>query len=532
MLSIAIYSRKSIFTGRGESIENQIELCKNYCNSYISDTHTLKYTIYEDEGFSGKNTNRPEFQRMINDIKNNKINILICYRLDRISRNVSDFSTTLELLQKYNVSFISIKERFDTSTPLGRAMIYISSVFAQLERETIAERIRDNMIQLAKSGRWLGGNIPYGFNTEKKIYLTEDFKEKSLSILTPNEDELKVVKLIYSSYMNKHSIREIERILNVNSITGKLGGHIDTTAIRRVLRNPIYVMSDKSSHEYLLNTGINVYGEPNGNGYITYNKNKHYYSSSNNSECIAAVSNHKGIISSSEWLQIQYQLNINKTKLPRSGTGKNHALLAGILKCKKCGSNMIVKFSGKDKNNKPYEYYVCSGKQNKYITKCSTENVRVNLLDKKVLNVLDGYNKEILLSTLRKSLNDTNRTFDNNQVSNIKEKIAENELSINTLIKQLSKSNSHSVSNRIMNEINILDKNIQDLNKQLVFFTSKESSYCERPIDIKHLITSLTNLGTTIANINDTSQKRFLIQTIIKSAIWDSENNNVKIIFY
>ena len=103
MLSIAIYSRKSIFTGRGESIENQIELCKNYCNSYISDTHTLKYTIYEDEGFSGKNTNRPEFQRMINDIKNNKINILICYRLDRISRNVSDFSTTLELLQKLHL---------------------------------------------------------------------------------------------------------------------------------------------------------------------------------------------------------------------------------------------------------------------------------------------------------------------------------------------------------------------------------------------------------------------------------------------
>ena len=83
-----------------------------------------------------------------------------------------------------------------------------------------------------------------------------------------------------------------------------------------------------------------------------------------------------------------------------------------------------------------------------------------------------------------------------------------------------------------MNEINILDKNIQDLNKQLAFFTSKESSYCERPIDIKHLITSLTNLGTTIADIDDTSQKRFLIQTIIKSAIWDSENNNVKIILY
>ena len=162
MIKIAIYSRKSVFTGKGESIENQIELCKNYCNTYVNSGSNLEYIIYEDEGFSGKNTNRPEFQHMIDDIKKNKIDTLICYRLDRISRNVADFSSTLELLQKYNVNFISIKERFDTSTPLGRAMIYIASVFAQLERETIAERVRDNMIQLAKSGRWLGGNIPYG----------------------------------------------------------------------------------------------------------------------------------------------------------------------------------------------------------------------------------------------------------------------------------------------------------------------------------------------------------------------------------
>ncbi|MGL4664708.1 MAG: recombinase family protein, partial [Clostridium butyricum] len=195
MIKIAIYSRKSVFTGKGESIENQIELCKNYCNTYVNSGSNLEYIIYEDEGFSGKNTNRPEFQHMIDDIKKNKIDTLICYRLDRISRNVADFSSTLELLQKYNVNFISIKERFDTSTPLGRAMIYIASVFAQLERETIAERVRDNMIQLAKSGRWLGGNIPYGFNIARKTYIS-DFKEKEFSILSPNKKELETVNFV------------------------------------------------------------------------------------------------------------------------------------------------------------------------------------------------------------------------------------------------------------------------------------------------------------------------------------------------
>ncbi|SHK88711.1 Resolvase, N terminal domain [Clostridium cavendishii DSM 21758] len=148
----AIYSRKSVFTGKGESIENQIELCKEYTTKHF-DEKAPKFLIYEDEGFSGGNTNRPKFQELLKDVKANKVDILICYRLDRISRNVADFSITLELLQKHNVAFVSIKEQFDTTTPMGRAMVYISSVFAQLERETIAERVRDNMLQLAKTGR-------------------------------------------------------------------------------------------------------------------------------------------------------------------------------------------------------------------------------------------------------------------------------------------------------------------------------------------------------------------------------------------
>lgn len=532
MPNIAIYSRKSVFTGKGESIENQISLCKNYCNSYISNREDIKYKLYEDEGFSGKNTNRPEFQKMINDIKQRKIDILICYRLDRISRNVADFSTTLELLQKYNVNFISIKERFDTSTPLGRAMIYIASVFAQLERETIAERVRDNMLQLAKSGRWLGGNIPYGFNTEKKIYLTDDFKEKSLSILTPNEQELKIVKLIYSYYEQNHSIRETARMLNINSIAGKLGGHIDITTIRRMLRNPLYVISNNDSHEYLMRKGINVFGKPNGNGYITYNKSKHTLSSSNNNKCIAAISNHKGIISSDVWLKIQNQLDKNKLKASRIGTGKNHSLLAGILKCKKCGSNMIIKFSGKNSNNNPYEYYVCSRKQNKYKNKCTTKNIRVDILDKKILDTLNGYNKEILLSTLKKTLIKFNESFPKEHIANIKSKIQENESSISSLINKLCTSPSQSVSDRLMNEINILDKNIQDLNKQLVYLSSKTNSVPYTTTDINDLLNSLINLGSGISHIEDISQQRFLIQSIIKSAVWDSDKNNIEIILY
>ena len=163
-----IYSRKSIYTGKGESIENQIELCRSYISSKYPCDPDPHIKIYEDEGFSGKNTERPQFQKMLCDIQLDPPDFIVCYRLDRISRSVSDFSTFIEKLNRLSISFLCIKEEFDTSRPMGKAMMYIASVFSQLERETIAERVRDNMLLLARSGRWLGGTPPTGY-TSKKI---------------------------------------------------------------------------------------------------------------------------------------------------------------------------------------------------------------------------------------------------------------------------------------------------------------------------------------------------------------------------
>ena len=152
---IAVYSRKSKFTGKGESIGNQIELCRAYIREHYGETAAENIIVYEDEGFSGGNLNRPGFRKMMNAAGKHKFRAIIVYRLDRISRNISDFAGLIEELSRLDIAFVSIKEQFDTGTPMGRAMMYIASVFSQLERETIAERIRDNMHELAKTGRWL-----------------------------------------------------------------------------------------------------------------------------------------------------------------------------------------------------------------------------------------------------------------------------------------------------------------------------------------------------------------------------------------
>ena len=190
---IAIYSRKSKFTGKGESIGNQVELCKEYIRLHYGDAAADKVIVYEDEGFSGGNLNRPDFKKMMDAAKKRKFKAIIVYRLDRISRNISDFASLIEELARLDISFVSIKEQFDTSTPMGRAMMYIASVFSQLERETIAERIRDNMHELAKTGRWLGGTTPTGYASEAVKSVTIDGKSKKACKLKLIQEEADIV---------------------------------------------------------------------------------------------------------------------------------------------------------------------------------------------------------------------------------------------------------------------------------------------------------------------------------------------------
>ena len=201
-MRFAIYSRKSRFTGKGESIENQVEMCSNYIKSHFQESDISEIKIYEDEGFSGKNTNRPQFQLMMKEENKSHFDFIVVYRLDRISRNVGDFAKLIEELNTHKTSFVCIKEQFDTSTPMGRAMMNIAAVFAQLERETIAERVKDNMHMLARSGRWLGGTAPAGYKSKKNESVDiGDGKKRTSYSLTIDDSYIDTVKLIFNKFL-------------------------------------------------------------------------------------------------------------------------------------------------------------------------------------------------------------------------------------------------------------------------------------------------------------------------------------------
>jgi site-specific DNA recombinase len=522
----AIYSRKSKITGSGESIINQIELCTQEGNHLGIN----EFMIYEDEGFSGKNIKRPQFQKMLSDARDNKFDVLICYRLDRISRNISDFSTLIKKLDSLHISFISVNEKFDTSTPMGRAMMYIASVFAQLERETIGERVRDNMLELSKTGRWLGGQTPLGYESKKITYLDSGHKEKTMCGLSPIKEELAVVKVIYNRYLKYKSISQVFIYLFKNNIKTKNGADFNKKRIQLILRNPLYVKANKDVMKYLDFIGMNVIGCANDkSGILTYNKSKGARVKRVITEWVAAVSSHEGIIDSSTWLRIQQILDQNKNKAPRLGTSAA-ALLTGTLKCSKCGKSMIVKHGHINaQTNKKTQYYVCSTKDNSRGLRCKNPNIRVDELEIIVIDNLK--NMTIDKTLLLKELNTIKFELTKNddlqyEISSLPSQIKIKQDQIDILVNHLSLNND--ISKFISPQIYKLGNELEELTHK---YENLKSSSSEHNNDIKSsnkFVTSLNDFSD-VFNLLDFNNKRLLINTIVSSIFWDGTKGEVLI---
>ena len=502
-MKVAIYSRKSVFTGKGESIENQIEMCKDYFTRL--NKKDVEFFIYEDEGFSGGNINRPKFQQLLTDIKKKSFDALICYRLDRISRNVADFSTTLELLQKYNVDFISISEQFDTSTPMGRAMVYIASVFAQLERETIAERIKDNMLQLSKTGRWLGGVCPLGFESEKLTYVDSEYNERSMFKLSPLEEELNIVKFIFSKYLSTNSIHMTLKELLSSHIKGKLGGEFASMSVADILKNPVYVKSDSSIKEYYEGLGVNFFGEPNGCGIMLYNKKSSNGKLRDMDEWIAAVGKHEGIISSSDWLKVQYALDRNSKKSnPRQGTSKR-GLLSGVLKCAICGAPMRISYGRLRKDGTRTHYYMCTMKAHSCKSRCDNPNAKGLELEQEVINTLLNYNENTLLKKLNSYSKEIKDDISNDTIKNINESINEKKIEMDNLMSQLAKTNNPATQSFILKKADSISSEILSLENQINVANDKKERNSIELKNIDIIISSFAEFNKLCSTIKDIS---------------------------
>lgn len=396
-IRIAIYSRKSKYTEKGESVANQVELAKNYIKEhYPSNEYDMEIIVFEDEGFSGGNIDRPNFKKFLIEEEKQAFNILICYRLDRISRNIADFSNLMNKITRLGTSFISIKEQFDTKTPMGRAMMYIASVFAQLEREVIAERIRDNMIELAKTGRWLGGPTPTGFKSERIriVDVYEENKEgeiekkkKTACKLVEIEEEFKIIKLIYEKFLEIKSLNKLESYFLQNKIYTKNGADFSVSTLRAILTNPIYSANDRDILEYFDSKEIKIYAEgerakfDGKYGLMGYGKKK-VNKGNSMKDWIISVGLHPPAVSGITWIRVQELLEKNKEKRYRAER-KHDFLFSGILRCAECGSYMRPKIAKGERF-----YYTCELKEKSRGKRCHGKNITGQTLDNLVIQKL------------------------------------------------------------------------------------------------------------------------------------------------
>lgn len=390
--SAAIYSRKSRFTGKGESIENQIELCRRYIENKYGAESAANAAVYEDEGFSGGNLERPEFKKMMADARKKQFSAIIVYRLDRISRNIGDFAGLIEELSKLEISFISIKEQFDTSSPIGRAMMYIASVFSQLERETIAERIRDNMLELAKTGRWLGGTTPTGYASEAVSKITIEGKMKKACRLKTVLEEARLVKLIYAVFLETQSLTQTDAFLLNNGYMSKNGVRFSRFTIKGILTNPVYMIADRQALKYFEENGVELFSEEAAfdgvHGIMAYNrtlqKSGKAHQTRPMAEWIVSVGAHEGLIPGRQWVRVQTLLLQNAAKgyrRPKSGT----ALLSGLLFCGSCGDYMRPKTTNRRTAEGEQVFsYLCQTKERSRAQCCFGQNAPGNPLDKAI----------------------------------------------------------------------------------------------------------------------------------------------------
>lgn len=534
---IAIYSRKSRFTGKGESIGNQVELCKAYICGHYGEA-ALDYTvIYEDEGFSGGDLNRPDFKKMMDDAKRHRFHAIVVYRLDRISRNISDFAGLIEELARLDIAFVSIKEQFDTGTPMGRAMMYIASVFSQLERETIAERIRDNMHELAKTGRWLGGTTPTGYASEEVRSIHIDGKSRKACRLKLIPEEAEVIKTIYDLYMETDSQTITEAELIKRGLKTKNNKYFTRFSIKSILQNPVYMIADEDAYNYFVRVKSDLFSDREAfdgvHGIMAYNRTCQEKGRTTKflspEEWIVAVGLHPGIIPGKVWADVQESLERNKNKSyhrPRS----NEALLTGLLYCT-CGSRMYPKLSQrKTPDGKQVYTYVCKMKERSRHTVCNSKNVNGNIMDMAVIQEIKllTEDREAFIMQLKKNRKiHTGERMDCRERLTVLRKEKKNaEKKMEGLVDALAELEDSAAKAHVVKRMEQLNQEWVEMKTHICELESLSSQNELSHLEFDEICQILAGFADGMDEMS-VQQKRMVIRSIVHKVVWDGLNAHV-----
>lgn len=311
----AIYTRKSTEEGLEQdfnSLDAQREACEAYIKSQMHEGWVLLDKQYNDGGYSGGTMERPAFKELLKDIENDEVDIVVVYKVDRLTRSLIDFSKIIDVFDKHNASFVSITQHFNTTTSMGRLTLNILLSFAQFEREVTGERIRDKFEASRKKGLWLSGTCPYGYIKDEH------------HMLHPDPSYADNVRIIFEAYLKIKNVLKLKKYLAEQKIFTRSGKELAKGSLYHILSNKVYL------------------------GKITH-KNKEYEGL------------HEPIISEELFKDVQNLLKANSVERKHATNAKNGSLLTGLL-YDDIGNKMSP--SASNANNKHYRYYVSQSIKN------------------------------------------------------------------------------------------------------------------------------------------------------------------------
>jgi site-specific DNA recombinase len=364
----AIYTRKSTDEGLDQdfnSLDAQREAAELYVASQKNEGWVALTDRYDDGGYSGGDMDRPALRHLLADVKDGKVDCLVVYKVDRLSRSLLDFARIMETLDTHGVSFVSVTQQFNTTHSMGRLTLNILLSFAQFEREIIAERTSDKMQAARRKGKWTGGRPILGYDVAPEG-----------GRLLVNEDEAARVRAIFDLYLETGSLLPTVKEMHRRGWTNKRwvtkkgrvcgGKPFGKPALQRLLSNVTYLGKVRSGDQF-------VDGE------------------------------HDAVVEEGVWRRVQRLLARNSRSGGRHVRNRYGALLKGLIRCAPCGCAMVHAYTRR--GNHQYRYYVCSKAQKHGWATCPTKSVPAAEIERFVLDELRraGEDPEVLAQTLRET---------------------------------------------------------------------------------------------------------------------------------
>ncbi|HPI77039.1 MAG TPA: recombinase family protein [bacterium] len=493
----AIYTRKS--TSEGLDMDfNTLDAQRESCEAYIKSQQGAGWTAlaeqYDDGGFTGGNTERPAFKRMMADIKEGKVDCVLVYKVDRLSRSLFDFAKIMELFEKHNVSFVSITQEFNTSTSMGRLMLNVLLSFAQFERELVSERTRDKIAAARKKGKWPGGSPVLGYDIDP------DARR-----LVINEPEVVQVKKIFELYLENQSIMSTVETLNDMGMRTKSwvtrkgvmrGGHpFDKARLHRLLTNVAYI--GKVPH-----------------------KDKVY------------EGEHDAILDNELWDKTQFLMITNAKTGGKHVKNKYGALLRGLVVCGSCGCSMIHTFT--QKGNRTYRYYLCSNAHKQGWKCCPTKTVSAGQLEQFVVGRIRdiGKNSTILEETIKSVIGQRRdkRPAIIAEVERLRNEIERLKKEGRRLVEGFARCNS-GTSPIIAEQITRVDESIAEKNRLMSEARERLLRYELETVDTADIRNALAAFDP-IWDVLYVREKTRIVQMLVQKVVYDGVAGTVGITFH